>query len=390
MNRTCLFVGVALFANVAVAQTSELYMADYYNTNCYVVQGGAIVRTIQRSGNFDGPGLVVQSTVKMYGQSTNNTGLEYDYNGNTLTGSYTNPGFIDCYDGATDGTTRNWTISHNDFSNNFACLVGDQNWGGVAIAFVPQRRSSGVTYDATDDTLWIANNVGGCDRVQHYSTSGTLLGEFTPNPALASGGGYGIALDPADGTLWIPGAFGSFGSIYQYDKAGNELAVLAIPGLLTNAMSAEFRIGGGGSGITSYCTAGTTLNNCLASISGAGTSSISAANLVVNVNNVEGQKQGIIFYGNLFGIASPWGSSSSLLCVKAPLQRTGVQNSGGTLNACNGTLTLNFFSYLSAHPSALGNPFSAGQKAFFQGWFRDQGSSKTTSLSNALQVTFTP
>jgi hypothetical protein len=53
-------------------------------------------------------------------------------------------------------------------------------------------------------------------------------------------------------------------------------------------------------------------------------------------------------------------------------------------------MTLNFFGYQSAHPSALGNPFSAGQKAFFQGWFRDQGSSKTTSLSNALQVTFTP
>jgi hypothetical protein len=78
------------------------------------------------------------------------------------------------------------------------------------------------------------------------------------------------------------------------------------------------------------------------------------------------------------------------LCVKAPTQRTGVQNSGGTLNACNGTMTLDVFNYLTNHPTALGNPFSAGQNAYFQGWYRDPPSPKTTSLTDGLQVTFVP
>jgi len=143
--------------------------------------------------------------------------------------------------------------------------------------------------------------------------------------------------------------------------------------------------------IATYCTAGTTLNNCVAAISGTGSTSVSqASGLNINVNSLEGQKQGIIFYAITFPIASPWGTSSSLLCVKAPTQRTGVQNSGGALNTCNGAMTLDFFNYLSTHPTAVGNPFSAGQKAYFQGWFRDQGSPKTTSLSDALQITFMP
>ena len=143
---------------------------------------------------------------------------------------------------------------------------------------------------------------------------------------------------------------------------------------------------------TPYCTAGTSANQCVASISGTGSTSIgTASGLIVNVNGVEGQKQGIIFYGITTAIGNPWAlGSTSFLCVKAPSQRTGVQNSGGTLNGCDGTMTLDVFSYLAAHPTALGNPFSAGQNAFFQGWYRDPPSPKTTSLTDGLQVTFVP
>jgi hypothetical protein len=143
--------------------------------------------------------------------------------------------------------------------------------------------------------------------------------------------------------------------------------------------------------IVNYCTAGTSLNGCIPAITATGTPSVSTASgFIVSVSAVEGQKQGIIFYGTSIPIAAPWGTSNSFLCVKAPTQRTGVQSSGGVVNQCNGSLSLDLFAYLSAHPTALGNPFSAGQKAFFQGWYRDQGSPKTTSLSDGLQVTFQP
>ena len=378
-----------LLANLTAAQTSELVLTSTNTTDCYVVRNGQIVRQFSRASTSDGPALVVQNTIKMYGQTGNSVGHEYSLTGTQLAGQYINAGFVDCFDGATDGS-RNWTISHNDFSNNFACLVGDGSWGGVHIAFVPTRRSSGVTYDSTDDTLWISNNVGGCDRIQHYTTGGTLLAEFPI--ATVNGGGYGIALDPADDTLWMPGAYATQGQLFQYDKFGALLQTLAIAGMNTNVLGAEFVTG---PSIANYCTAGTTLNGCLAAMSSTGSPSVGAASgFTVSVTGVEGQKQGMILYGITAPIATTWGAASnpstSLLCVKAPLQRTGIQISGGTNNVCNGVLTLDFFGYVAGHPSALGVPFAAGQKAYFQGWFRDQGSPKTSSLSDALAVTFAP
>ena len=57
---------------------------------------------------------------------------------------------------------------------------------------------------------------------------------------------------------------------------------------------------------------------------------------------------------------------------------------------CDGALTLDFFVYMAANPTALGNPFLSGQQAWFQGWFRDPAAIKTTSLSDGLEVTFLP
>lgn len=235
----CAFAAAVLgMAACAGAQTSRLYLTEYGTTNAYIVQGGSIVGSFSRTASDDGPALAILGTVRMYGQYGGAAGREYDLNGNLIGGSYLNTGFVDCYDGATDGG-HNFTISHNDFGNNFAVIAGDASWGGMAVSFVPQRRSSGITFDPTDGTLWITNNVGGSDRVQHYTVGGSLLGEFGVDPNLVNGGGYAIALDLADQTLWIPGAFGSANLLYQYDKAGNLLNTLSVPGL-GNIVGAEF------------------------------------------------------------------------------------------------------------------------------------------------------
>jgi subtilisin-like proprotein convertase family protein len=145
---------------------------------------------------------------------------------------------------------------------------------------------------------------------------------------------------------------------------------------------------------TSFCTAGTTAHNCAASISGSANPSVSFANpCAVTVASVEGQKTGVIFYGidNAGYAPIPWSlGSSSLLCVKAPTQRTGTQSSGGANNACNGVLALDWNAFIAGHPSALGLPFIAGDKVYVQAWFRDPPSAKTTSLSNALEMTYQP
>jgi len=65
-------------------------------------------------------------------------------------------------------------------------------------------------------------------------------------------------------------------------------------------------------------------------------------------------------------------------------------DSGGSNGACDGSLTFDWNSYFATHPNALGAPFNAGSTLFFQGWYRDPPSSKTTALTDALQVVVGP
>ena len=141
----------------------------------------------------------------------------------------------------------------------------------------------------------------------------------------------------------------------------------------------------------SYCTSGTTTNGCLASITATANPSVSLANsCTVTVSNVEGLKNGIVFYG-LASNNAPWAiGSNSTLCVKTPTQRTGAQLSGGTVNACDGTFTLDWNAFQTANPGALGQPWVTGEKAYVQAWFRDPPAIKTTNLSNGVQLTYVP
>ena len=97
-----------------------------------------------------------------------------------------------------------------------------------------------------------------------------------------------------------------------------------------------------------YCTAATTTNGCMPVIATSGTPSASAhSGFTISVSGIEGQKQGLMFYGISGADALPWSvGSSSYLCVKTPTQRSLVQSSGGTANACDGVFTLDFNNYL--------------------------------------------
>lgn len=144
-------------------------------------------------------------------------------------------------------------------------------------------------------------------------------------------------------------------------------------------------------GTTSYCTAGITTNGCKPTMNAIGTPSASATSgYTIQVGNVEGAKQGLIFYSITGQSATPWGTGTSFLCVKSPTQRIPAQNSGGTVNSCNGQLSVDWNAYMAATPGALGQPRFAGQVFQAQGWFRDPPASKSTNLSNALQFTLAP
>ncbi|MBL8804096.1 MAG: hypothetical protein JNN27_18980 [Planctomycetes bacterium] len=141
-----------------------------------------------------------------------------------------------------------------------------------------------------------------------------------------------------------------------------------------------------------YCMSGTSTNGCVPSIGSTGSPSIAATSgFSINVADVEGQKQGLLFYGLSGRAAIVWGSGgTSFQCVKAPTQRMSVQNSGGTSGPCNGVLSEDWLAFLATHPSALGQPISAGTTVNAQAWYRDPPAVKSTNLSNALEFVTLP
>jgi hypothetical protein len=140
-----------------------------------------------------------------------------------------------------------------------------------------------------------------------------------------------------------------------------------------------------------YCTSGTTSNGCLATLHGVGAASASASSpFVLTATSVEGNKAGLFFYSVSGSQAAPWGTTSSLLCVKPPTQRTALQQSGGTNGLCDGDFELDWRAYILGNPAALGTPFSAGDTVWAQAWFRDPPSPKTTALSNAFAFVVGP
>jgi formylglycine-generating enzyme required for sulfatase activity len=140
-----------------------------------------------------------------------------------------------------------------------------------------------------------------------------------------------------------------------------------------------------------YCTAGASTNGCTPSIqANVQPNTADSAGCVITTSGVEGQRQGLVFYGvdNAGFTPLPWAAgSTSLLCVKPPTARLGApQNSGGATGACNGVYVVSWDAFQLANPAALGNPWTLGDKVFLQSWYRDPSAPKTSNLSNALEL----
>jgi hypothetical protein len=139
-----------------------------------------------------------------------------------------------------------------------------------------------------------------------------------------------------------------------------------------------------------YCTAGTTTSGCNALISASQNPSVSYANpCVVAAIHVEGQKQGILFYGATGPVNANW-NGVSRLCVATPWQRTGQHGTGGNAGDCDGVLAIDWNDYQINHPGAVGQPWAVGNDVNAQGWFRDPTAPKTTNMSNGVQMTCVP
>lgn len=215
------------------------------------------------------------------------------------------------------------------------------------------------------------------------------------------GGGAQIILDPGipptvlSGSLASPGTLvaSATGTIlpgqYLVSLQGRADGTNEWPhdGSFDNSLSLAFD----STASTSYCTSGTTTSGCTAQISGSGTASATApSGFTLTVAGMEGATIGLIIYGVSGRSTLPWGTGSSLLCVQPPIERMSGQGSGGTPGACDGAMSLDWNSFVSSHPGALGTPFFAGAVVNAQGWFRDLPSPAGSNLSNGIEFVVSP
>jgi hypothetical protein len=264
-------------------------------------------------------------------------------------------------------------------------VTGASQWTVVAIGTTRSSTALGVqTYDF--------GTIAGITALQSGKryTVGFTHREYSGNdtPANATAGvigftGYGVYTDRwayAYGTAVLGTVLGTGGIALDSIGFGGRI------------YSASFGIDATPSIPVAYCTPGTSSSGCIPWIGSSGTPSVSASSgFTIQVTSVEGERQGILFYGVGGRVIAPWGSGgTSYLCVGYPIQRTTVSSSGGTSGACNGTFAVDWLAFLAANPGALGAPFSAGQIVDAQAWYRDPPAVKTTNLSDALEFATGP
>jgi len=149
---------------------------------------------------------------------------------------------------------------------------------------------------------------------------------------------------------------------------------------------------GGSSSPTRYCVSGQTTNFCAPRLHTSGVARAGASGgFTLAASGVEGQRQGIVFYGTNGRASARWTfQSSSFWCVRPPVQRMTALPSGGTLGGCDGLFFIDWSAWVSARPWALGAPFGPGAPVQAQAWFRDPQAPGQGNLTDAVEFVVQP
>ena len=245
-----------------------------------------------------------------------------------------------------------------------------------------------IAVDSNDNVLLAFSGsspsiYAGCWAAGRLSTDplGEMSDEFEFKPGGGaynqnSGGGtnrwgdYSVtSADPVDDTLW---------TIQEHARGNGDWGTRI----------AQFEFGCGE--VANYCTAGTSANGCQATISSTGSPSAGATSgFTIDVTGVEGNKDGLIFWGSAGRQANSWGNGTSYQCVVPPVKRTGLQLGNGGAGTCGGTFSIDFNQWMANHPA---NAPAAGSVVQVQAWYRDplNTSNQTTSLSDAAEFSVCP
>lgn len=310
------------------------------------------------------------------------------------------------------GGSQLWIRQLGTTFTDIAAGCASDGVGGVVVCGYTEGSLGGPSSGGSDD-VWVArfDGNGAILWIRQFGTPttdhATAITADGVSGAVVTGYTLGNLASPNSGSLdaWTARFDGSgtqlwtrqFGTALDerlYGAATDGIGGCVVGGFRSsssdsNGLVARYTLS---STTSTYCTAGTTSSGCVPSIAGSGVAQASAnAGFVLTSVQVEGNRSGLFFYGVNGRVGSPWGAGgSSYFCVKTPVQRMSALTTGGTSGACDGTLSQDWRSYVHSHPTALGQPFSAGDSVWAQAWFRDPPASKTTSLTDALEFTLLP
>ncbi|MCG3126442.1 MAG: hypothetical protein CHACPFDD_01277 [Phycisphaerae bacterium] len=231
MHRILAVWGLAVGASVTLAgPLSPYYLVSGDQFRVDVVQGAAHINS-WATPDFEYP-VAVNGTVRTLGAILGGTGREYSLGGVVTGPVYTNV-VGTSYDSTTDGQ-HNYVISWDtgdviqtdtDYQNPVPLF----NVGGPGTGL-------GITYDPTNNSLWIAQFGGG--TVENRTLAGGLISSFNTGISLQAA----LALDHADGSLWLV-EWTQNGDFRQFSKAGAPLGSEHYPALVgVNPLGGEFAL----------------------------------------------------------------------------------------------------------------------------------------------------
>ena len=228
-----ILLSVFLFAAAANANgpQSPLYLTDGPSGVTWGVQGPVVLSGAQHYGN-EYPIAIANGRLRTLSYIPGGFGAEYNTTFGWTGSSYPYPlgPTTNIYDGATNAVDTNFMIEYN--TGTVYALHTD--WTNPTPLFTLGFGYLDITYDATDNSLWVANFNG--SAIEHRTLFGTLMSSFpVPFTSITC-----LALDPADNTLWV-GSQNAEGSFYQYSKTGTQLSSVFYPAISSsNTLGGEF------------------------------------------------------------------------------------------------------------------------------------------------------
>ena len=227
---------------------------------------------------------------------------------------------------------------------------------------------------------WLYNDDGDDSLLVQVATNSTASNWVTARTYTGLQGGWNVATINLSSVV-VPTATTRV-RFRVSDNPNNSITEAAIDDVKITVLS-----GTGCSGnVQNYCSAKLNSANCLPVLEFAGLPSpTSGAEFNLTAENVLRSKSGMLFYG-FATLSAPY--QGGTMCIRAPLRRTPVQDSGGTsADECSGTFTYDMNARIR---SGLDPMLVPGQFVAVQYFYRDPAASFTTGLSNAACFTICP